>query len=137
MIPRWIAIVVAMLAACTAAAPADFGAQLDSFPVVDEIDPATTTPAHEAPAGGSTVVEILGKPARHLPMADAPAVAGWVIGRGKGLVPGHAYVLEVEYPDDVPRAIFIANRGADHVRGFATGTTFGDARQQYVQPSVE
>jgi hypothetical protein len=61
----------------------------------------------------------------------------WVIGRAKGLKPGAAYLLEVEYPDDVPRTLFVANRGADLVRGFATGAAAGDCRQQYVQPSIE
>ena len=61
----------------------------------------------------------------------------WVIGRDKGLKPGAAYLLEVEYPDDVPRSLFVANRGADLVRGFATGSAAGDCRQQYVQPSIE
>jgi hypothetical protein len=117
--------------------PPSFDARLDAFPVVDEIDTAAVAPAYESPAGASRVVEVLGRKARHLPVGDTPLAAGWVIGRGKGLEPGAAYVLEVEYPDDVPRATFIANRGADHVRGFATGTTFGDARQQFVQPSVE
>ncbi|CAA9442161.1 MAG: hypothetical protein AVDCRST_MAG64-4267 [uncultured Phycisphaerae bacterium] len=114
-----------------------FDALLDTFPVVDEIDAATVAPAHESAPGVSRVTDILGRPARHLPVTDHPATVGWVIGKGKQLEPGAAYVLEVEYPDDVPRATFVANRGADHVRGFATGTTFGDARQQFVQPSVE
>ncbi|WP_165250836.1 hypothetical protein [Paludisphaera soli] len=114
-----------------------FEARLDALPVVDEIDVAVLPPAHEFPAAGSRVETILGRPARVLPMGDGPMVAAWVIGKGKGLKPGAAYLLEVEYPDDVPRTIFLANRGADHVRGFATGSATGDARQQYVQPSLE
>lgn len=113
------------------------GALLDTFPVVHEIDTATIDPVHESAPEVSEVTELLGRRARHLPVTDRPAAVGWVIGKGKGLEPGAAYVLEVEYPDDLPRATFIANRGADHVRGLATGTTFGDARQQFVQPSVE
>ena len=131
-----------LAAAPTAAADdadvASFDALLDTFPVVDEIDTAAVRPAYEAPAPGvSRVADVLGRKARHLPPGDRPAAVGWVIGKGKGLRPGAAYLLELEYPDDVPRATFVANRGADHVRGFATGTTFGDARKQFVQPSVE
>ena len=133
-----------VLALCASAASADttsaeaFHKVLDSFPLVDEIDTAKQAPVHEFPAvGSSKAVQILGRPARHLPMGSKPLVTAWVIGKGKGLEPGAAYVLEVEYPDDVPRAIFIANRGSDHVRGIATGTAVGDARQQFVQPSIE
>ena len=117
--------------------PLEFDRLLDSFPVVDEIDPSTVPPVHEFPSGQSHVARILGQTARVLKASDSPGSMAWVIGRGKGLKPGAAYVLEVDYPDDVPRSIFVANRGADLVRGFATGSTFGDARQQYVQPSVE
>jgi hypothetical protein len=117
--------------------PLELDRLLDSFPVVDEIDPSTVPPVHEFPPGQSSVARILGQTARVLKASDSPGVMAWVIGRGKGLKPGAAYVLEVDYPDDVPRSVFIANRGADLVRGFATGSTFGDARQQYVQPSVE
>ena len=131
------AIVVGRAPAHAADEAPGFDALLDTFPVVDEIDTATVGPAHESAPGVSRVTEVLGRKTRHLPVTDRPATVGWVIGKGKKLEPGAAYVLEVEYPDDVPRATFVANRGADHVRGFATGTTFGDARQQFVQPSVE
>ena len=117
---------------------AGFDALLGSFPVIDEIDTAKQEPVHQFPEKASKVQAVLGRDARMLPAPDErPAVMGWVVGRGKGLEAGAAYVLEIEYPDDVPRGVFIANRGSDHVRGFATGTALGDARQQFVQPSVE
>lgn len=125
------------LIASPAARGDDLDARLDALPIVDEIDAAASPPVHEFPAGASRVGPILGRPARSLGVGDEPRTAAWVVGKGKGLKAGAAYLLEVEYPDDVPRAIFIANRGADHVRGFATGTATGDARQQYVQPSLE
>ncbi|MDG3002881.1 hypothetical protein [Paludisphaera mucosa] len=138
----WRLLLVLLVAAGAAPARGDssadaFNARLDALPIVDEIDPAAVAPVHQFPADVSRVAPILGRPARLLGMGDAPRVAAWVIGKGKGLKPGAAYLLEVEYPDDVPRAIFLANRGADLVRGFATGTATGDARQQYVQPSLE
>ena len=43
----------------------------------------------------------------------------------------------MEYPDDLPRTLFIAIRCGPLVRGFATGTATGDCRQQDVQPSLE
>jgi hypothetical protein len=110
---------------------------LDAMPVIDEIDPATQPPIHQFPDDASQVVELLGRPARVLPVGDTARTMAWVIGKDKGLQPGEAYVLEVEYPDDVPRSLFIANRGADLVRGFSTGSAVGDARQQYTQPSIE
>lgn len=130
-------LLAALLVAPAATSGDDFDARLDALPIVDEIDAAAQPPVHEFPAGASRVGPILGRPARSLGMGDEPRTAAWVIGQGKGLKPGAAYLLEVEYPDDVPRTIFLANRGADHVRGFATGTATGDARQQYVQPSLE
>jgi hypothetical protein len=123
-----------------AAAPARAGEldrRLDALPVVDEIDAAAQPPEHQFPDQASRVATLLGRPARVLPAGATPKVMGWVIGRGKALKAGAAYVLEVEYPDDVPRALFVANRGADLVRGLATGSAGGDARQQYVQPSIE
>ncbi|APW59726.1 hypothetical protein [Paludisphaera borealis] len=116
---------------------AEFAKRLDSFPIVDEIDPVAQPPMHQFPTDAGKVVTVLGRQARTLPMDDAPKVMAWVIGKGKDLKPGAAYVLEIEYPDDAPRSIFIANRGADLVRGFSTGSAVGDARQQYVQPSIE
>ena len=117
--------------------PAEFNRLLDALPVVDEIDPAVQPPVHEFPIDASRVDTLLDRPARLLTPGDGPKVMAWVIGRAKGLKPGAAYLLEVDYPDDLPRTLFIANRGADLVRGFATGSATGDCRQQYVQPSLE
>ena len=117
--------------------PAQFDRLLDSFPVVDEIDPASQSPLHQFPDDASRVATLLGRPARMLEAGESPKTMAWVIGKGRGLKPGHAYLLEVEYPDDLPRSIFVANRGADLLRGFSTGAAVGDARQQYVPPSFE
>ncbi|WP_224372433.1 hypothetical protein [Hyalangium versicolor] len=105
--------------------------------LIDDIDTAQVAPSYESTAGASLVQTVLGKPARTLPMGDAPKVMSYVIGKGKGLIAGRAYVLVVEYPDDVPRTLFVANRGADHLQGWATGTAVGDSRSQYTEPSVE
>jgi hypothetical protein len=114
-----------------------FHGQLDAFPVVVEVDTATAPPVYEFPTGTSSVTNLLGRRARVLPMDGAPKAIAYVVGAHSGLKPGAAYVLSIEYPDDVPRTIFIANRGADQVRGFATGSATGDVRQQYTQPSLE
>ncbi len=111
--------------------------EFDQLPVVAEIDTATQAPVYEFPAGASVVTNLLGQPARVLPMGDSAKVMAWVIGKNSDLKPGGAYVLSIEFPDDVPRGIFVANRGADLVRGFATGSATGDARRQYTQPSLE
>ncbi len=123
--------------AARAQSPAEFDRLLDGLPVVDEIDPAAQRPVHQFPEDASRVAMVLGRPARVLEAGDHPKVMAWVIGRDKGLKPGAAYLLEVEYSDDAPRSLFVANRGADLVRGFATGAAAGDCRQQYVQPSIE
>ena len=128
---------IALAVPLRAETPAEFDRRLDTLPVVDEIDPSVQPPAYQYPNDASRVGTLLGRPARVLPPGDGPKVMAWVIGRGRGLKPGAAYLLEVDYPDDLPRTLFIANRGADLVRGFATGSATGDCRQQYVQPSLE
>jgi regulation of enolase protein 1 (concanavalin A-like superfamily) len=115
--------------------------------LVDEINTATTAPNYQVNAGANTVATIYGKQARTmpthdaqgnpLPQADTAATMGYIIGANKGLVPGNAYILAVEYPDDVPRAMYITNRGADYIRGLATGPAVGDARAQFTEASVE
>jgi hypothetical protein len=117
--------------------PSVFHAQLDDLPIVDEIDTADTPPIHESPAGASSVTNLLGRAARILTPGESAKCMAWVIGKGDKLQAGQTYMLSIEFPDDVPRTIFIANRGADLVRGFATGTATGDVRQQYTQPSLE
>lgn len=141
------------LAAClctllaTAAAPArasvvDAPLPLETQPfgaltLVEEIDTASVAPSFQSPAGASSVATRLGRSARVMPLSpDAKALA-YRIGAGRGLVAGRAYVLEVEYPDDVPRTIFVANRGADFVRGFATGRSVSDARRQFTRSTLE
>jgi hypothetical protein len=81
----------------------------------------------EYPAGVSRVEAILGKPFRVLPSEGEAKYYAYRLGAGKGLVPGRAYLLEVDYPEDASRSMFILNRGAETVRGFHTGTTVGDA----------
>lgn len=110
---------------------------LDSFPIVAEIDAAVVAPEQEFPPGSSRTTNILGQAARILPPGEEAKAMTWVIGAKASLKPGAAYVLSVEFPDDIPRSIFIANRGADQVRGVATGTATGDVRRQYTQPSLE
>ncbi len=114
-----------------------FNRILDALPVIDEIDTAKVPPAHQFPAEAGVVTNILGRSARVLPPGPDPKGMAWMLGQKCDLKPGAAYLLSVEFPDDVPRSIFIANRGADQVRGFATGRATGDVRQQYTQPSLE
>jgi regulation of enolase protein 1 (concanavalin A-like superfamily) len=115
---------------------------------IDEINTATATPVYESAAGVSQGgVTVAGQSARVMPTVDGsgnPLAIGdtagtiaYVIGAGKGLVAGNAYILTVEYPDDQPRSMYITNRGADYTRGLATGTSVGDARQQFAEASLE
>ncbi len=115
-------------------APPDITAGLK---LIDEIDPAKVPPEYQSEADASRVESLLGREARVLPPGPRALVMAYVIGKGKGLVPGQAYVLTVDYPDDVSRTIFVANRGADYVRGWATGKACGDVRSQFAEPSVE
>jgi len=105
--------------------------------LVLEVNPADTAPTDELPAGASRLETISGQRGRVLSMGAEARRMVYRLGTGAGLKAGKTYLLEVEYPDDVPRAFFMVNRGADFMRGWATGTAIGDARRQYVEPSME
>lgn len=109
--------------------------------LIDEIDTGTVAPVYSSTAGISETGTILERPARLMPNGDArgetAGTIAYVIGQGKGLVAGRAYVLTIEYPDDVSRSMYVVNRGADYLRGWATGKATGDARQQFAEPSLE
>ncbi|TDR43304.1 hypothetical protein DFR29_107318 [Tahibacter aquaticus] len=105
--------------------------------LVEEINTATATPSFQSPAGASSVATVLGRSARIMSMSPDAKAFAYRIGTGRGLVAGRAYVLEVEYPDDVARTIYVANRGADLVRGLATGKAVGDARRQFTRSTLE
>lgn len=105
--------------------------------LVDEIDTAAVAPSQQIPADVSSVQAVLGRSARTAAPGDSARFLTYRIGAGKGLVAKQAYVLDIEYPDDVARAIFVANRGADFVRGFATGTAIGDVRRTYTTSTLE
>ena len=105
--------------------------------LVEEIDTATATPSFQSPAGASSVATVLGRSARVMTLSPDAKAFAYRIGAGRGLVAGRAYVLDVEYPDDVARTIYVANRGADFVRGLATGKSVGDARRQFTRSTLE
>lgn len=104
----------------------------EGLPLVEAIDCSKTPPGadmyREQPAGISKVMPILGQQARVLPN-DKPGLKffGYRIGKGKNLEANAAYVLEIEYPEDAPRSVFVVNQGAEITRGFHTGPTIGDA----------
>jgi predicted peptidase len=94
------------------------------------------------PIGTNTSQTILGRTALVLTPQNVAgdmkaSYAAFNIGKNKGLVAGKDYVLEVDYPDDVPRTIAILNRGADLVRTVVTGKDIGDYREQYAYPNPE
>lgn len=105
--------------------------------LIDEIDTTKVAPDFESEDGGSGVHPVAGREARVMVPGEKSKVMAYVLGKGKGLEPGKAYVIDVEYPDDVPRTMFFANRGADYTRGISTGSATGDVRSQFAEPSVE
>ena len=110
--------------------------------LVDEVNcgnPADTHAFQQFPSNGSRIETVLGRAVRVLPN-DTPGrkYFAYRVGQGKNLVAGKAYVLSVEYPDDVPRTVIIANNGAEYTRAFHTGNTVGDAlHPPYVHPNPE
>ncbi|MBW3635139.1 MAG: hypothetical protein KY445_01580 [Armatimonadetes bacterium] len=111
------------------AALQDAGAPFGQLRLVDEINcgsPATSHEFSESTPGISKIETILGKPTRVLPNVGEAKYFAYRIGKGKGLKPGAAYVLSVEFPEDKSRSMFIVNRGAEMVRGVRTGQALGD-----------
>ncbi len=115
----------------------------DNLVLVDEIDCGDPNDPHEFvdyPSGVSQIQTILGVPTRVLPNpngADARYFA-YRIGEGLGLEAGKAYVLQVDYPDDVSRTMYVTNAGGSMTRGFHTGQTVGDSlTPPYVFPNAE
>ena len=124
----------ALCAAAPATAEADKPAtiKLPVYGVCEIVDTVDCTQTDhrfaDYPAGASRVETILGKPCRVLDVQ--PETASWVdwrLGEGKGLVPNAAYVVVIEYPDDLPRAFHVRNYGNNSRRSFYTGQTNGDA----------
>jgi len=107
--------------------------------LVDEVACASE-PAEGAyedyPVGISTVEDVLGRQCRCLPNdAGDTKYFAYVLGKGKGLRAGGAYVLEVDYPEDRPRSMFILNQGAETTLGLHTGATVGDVLHGKYTPS--
>ena len=115
---------VALLVAAAIALP-PFG----DVKVVDEVDCARGDHRFEDyPSGASRVDTVLGKPCRVLDVQDEkPSYVAWRLGEGKGLRPNGAYVVVIDYPDDVPRSFFVRNYGNNSRRSFYTGAANGDA----------
>ncbi|SEM51995.1 hypothetical protein SAMN05444354_11824 [Stigmatella aurantiaca] len=110
--------------------------------LIDEVncgDPNDPHAFQQFPANISRIETVLGRPVRVLPN-DVPGrkYFAYRLGYGKELAAGKAYVLSVEYPDDVPRTMIISNNGAEYTRAFHTGNTVGDALlPPYVNPNAE
>ena len=102
----------------------------DELTLVDQVncgDPNDSHALYESVAGISGIQTILGDECRVLADdVDEPAYFGYILGAGRGLVAGKAYVLVVEYPEDAPRSMVVVNHGCETNRGFHTGRTVGD-----------
>ena len=85
--------------------------------VIDEFDPSAADPGHRfrvwPDASVLTRGQILGRPA--LSLANGPTAPDRYIavrlGEGKGLKTGVRYVLQIDYPEDVPRSLIVWNTG--------------------------
>lgn len=98
--------------------------------LIDEVIPGAEEPRHmmsESEPGVSTIETILGRPTRVIPNTGETArYVAWRLGQGRGLKANGTYLLQIEYPEDQPRTMFIHNRGSETSRGLHTGDTVGD-----------
>jgi len=118
--------------------------EFGTLTLIDSFDPVVPgiRDTQMEPAGAFTTPNILGRQALMLTPQNTAgdmkaSYAAFLIGKNKGLVAGKAYVLEFDYPDDVPRHMVFVNRGADLVRTVSTGKEIGDNREQYAYPNPE
>jgi hypothetical protein len=91
----------------------------------------------EDPPGASRVETILGQKTRTMTSTGGARYFAYVVGRDKGLKPGAAYMLEVDFPEDAPRSMFVLSRGSETARGIYTGSTLGDVLESYVAQNHE
>lgn len=123
-----------------AQAEVDLGPPFGTLRLVDEVvcgDPEDPHPFREDPAGASRIESVLGRSARVMESTGGSRYFAYRVGADAELVAGRAYVLDVEYPEDAPRTMFIANRGAEQIRGLSTGAAIGDARGGYTNNGLE
>jgi len=119
----------------------DAGTPFGVLSLVDEVLCGSATDEHvfsEDANRPSKIETILGKRARVLPTEGGAKYFAYRVGKGKGLKPGSAYLLSVEYPEDRARSMFIGNRGAETIIGFGTGAAVGDVLHgRYVSSNPE
>ncbi|HMB00282.1 MAG TPA: hypothetical protein VKS21_04780, partial [Spirochaetota bacterium] len=109
----------------------------ENLTLVQSIDCAATTPADAY--GNNNTQNILSSNCRVIPNSgDGMKYVSYRVGQGQGLSPGNGYILEIIYPEDNPRSMFVINGGCETTRGFHTGPTIGDALDPpYISPNPE
>ena len=114
---------------CAGAASAGSVFDPADLQLIDEVDIGSATPGHrfvESATGATRITTILGRKTRLMDPHEDARYFAVRLGEGADLVPGAAYVLRIDYPEDAPRSMVIVNRGAEVFRGFTTGKALGD-----------
>ena len=110
--------------------------------LVDEVTFNSQSTEHafkESALGVSKVESLLGQSCRTLPnTGDEGKYFAYQLGKNANLAADKAYVLVIDYPEDIARSTVISNHGAEINRGFHTGNTVGDALYApYERPTAE
>ncbi|MCP3098047.1 MYXO-CTERM sorting domain-containing protein [Myxococcus sp. K15C18031901] len=122
----------------------DAGPPFGLLPLIDEVNCGNPSDPHPVVHGANSTSQVrsltldgVTRTVRSMTMGQEAKSFSYKLGAGKGLQAGKAYLLVVEYPDDEARMMAVANKGADKFRGFSTGNSIGDFREQYAYPNPE
>ncbi len=105
--------------------------KISELKLIDSVDLSKADPGYEFeqyPKNSVSYGEVLGRKAliqENKPGSGSKYVSVR-IAKNKGLVAGKAYVITVDYPEDVARGFILRNHGAEITRGWHTGAALGD-----------
>jgi hypothetical protein len=120
----------------------DVGVPFGKLPLIDEVNCGDESDCkkHEMkvyPVNGSEVKDVFGKKCRILLNDGGKKYISFRLGRNAGMKAGKAYLITVDFPEDVSRTMYIINMASESVRGVHTGQAVGDVFFTYTSNNLE